>query len=41
MEIIPVLVGLIFTFLINKLDFLERRVKTTKKEAEEISPGIL
>ena len=41
MEIIPVLVGLVLIFLIINSEFLVKIVKTSKKDAEEISPGIL
>ena len=37
----PILDGLVFTFLIIKLDFLDNKVKTIKNDADEISPGIL
>ena len=39
--IIPVLVLFILTFLTTSFEFLERRVKTIKKELELISPGTL
>ena len=38
--IIPVLVGLRFIFLILIIECLVKRVKTIKKAAEDISPGI-
>ena len=36
---IPVLVGLIFTFFINKEEFFASSVNTRKKDDELISPG--
>ena len=41
MVIIPILEGLIFTFLTNNFESLQRAVSTIKKEAELISEGIL
>jgi hypothetical protein len=40
-EIIPVLEGLTFTFLIVNCEFFDNKVKTNGKLAEEISPGTL
>ena len=37
----PILDGLVFTFLIIKLDFLDNKVKTIKNDADEISPEFL
>ena len=37
----PILDGLIFTFLIINSDFLDKAVKTIKKAAELTSDGIL
>ena len=39
--IMPILDGLMFTFLINNFELLDRAVKTIKKAAELISDGIL
>ena len=39
--IIPILDGLMFTFLINNFEFLDRAVKTIKNAAELMSDGIL
>ena len=39
--IIPILEGLIFTFLIINFELFDRAVKTIKKAAELISEGIL
>ena len=41
MVIIPILEGLIFTFLTNNFESSQRAVSTIKKEAELISEGIL
>ena len=38
---IPTLDGLIFTFLIINLEFLDKAVRTIKKALELISEGIL
>ena len=41
MVIIPILEGLIFTFLIISSDFSDKAVRTIKKALELISEGIL
>ena len=38
---IPILDGLMFTFLINNFELFDRAVKTIKKAAELISEGML
>ena len=39
--IMPILDGLMFTFLINNFELFDRAVKTIKKAPELISDGIL